>query len=345
MKTAILIPAHNEAGGIAATIKSARGYDVFVVDDNSTDATAAVARAEGTRGISVKRGGKGKAIRALIEHYDITGNYDAFVILDADTLLAPGAIAAFESVMKPGVAGAVGRIECGNRSLAAYWRSVQHYMTAKMYRRGMAATNCIHIMSGTCAIWSTQAFKLIEYQDTPVEDMDFTYQIHRKRLGRIAYAPDAVVYTKEPLTIGDYSRQMVRWFRGYWLTTAKYKAPWGRQSLDVAQGMFMFEIAANWARLFALPLAIVGIAPRLLLWSYVYDVVIIGMFAIGAAIQARNWRIAAYLPAVAWFYLFDMILNLWSFLTYRKLTSGAWRSPKRTITALDQGPKLIGKGA
>lgn len=336
MKTAILIAAHNEELGIGRTIRSVIDQaDVFVASDNSTDGTVQIARGHGATVIQVSRGGKGRAIRSLIERCNILDRYDAFLIIDADTIVGRGAVKEFEKALANN-AGAVGRIESGNRGLVSYWRAVQHYMTAKMYRRGMAATGCIHIMSGTCAIWSTKAMKQITFEDTPVEDMDWTYQIHRKKLGRIAYAPGAIVYTQEPLTLGDYSRQMIRWFRGYWLTTAKYNAPFGGQSLDFGQALFMFEIAVNWARLIAMPLAAIGIAPRFILWSLVYDALVIGLFAAGAAIQARNWRILAYLPGVAWFYLFDMVLNIWSILTYRKLTSGTWKSPARLRMTLNQ---------
>jgi len=46
-----IVPAHNEVGAIAATIReinaAAREFDVLVIDDGSTDDTAAVALAAG----------------------------------------------------------------------------------------------------------------------------------------------------------------------------------------------------------------------------------------------------------------------------------------------------------
>lgn len=333
MKTAILIPARNEAAGIARTIRSTTGYDVYVVSDSSTDETASIARTLTPNVLEVTRGGKGRALKALIEHYDILNRYDGFMILDADTLLAPGAMHAFTAELGPGVAGVVGRIESGNHGVISAWRGVQHYMTAKIYRRGMATVNCIHIMSGTCALWSTKAMQKIQWHDTPVEDMDMTYQIHRLKLGRITYAPKGLVYTQEPLTVADYAKQMVRWFRGYWLTTAKYKTPFGGQALDFGQALFMFEIAVNWARVLALPLIALGLVTNLLLISFAYDALVIAVFASAAAIQAKNWRIVAWLPVLVWFYFIDMALNMYAICTYRNLKSGAWKSPLRLGTA------------
>jgi glycosyltransferase involved in cell wall biosynthesis len=52
-----IVPAHNEVGAIAATIReinaAAREFDVLVIDDGSTDDTAAVALAAGARVVSL----------------------------------------------------------------------------------------------------------------------------------------------------------------------------------------------------------------------------------------------------------------------------------------------------
>ncbi|HEX2702334.1 MAG TPA: glycosyltransferase family 2 protein, partial [Solirubrobacteraceae bacterium] len=52
-----IVPAHNEVGAIAATIReinaAAPEFDVLVIDDGSTDATAAVAQAAGARVVSL----------------------------------------------------------------------------------------------------------------------------------------------------------------------------------------------------------------------------------------------------------------------------------------------------
>jgi glycosyltransferase involved in cell wall biosynthesis len=51
-----IVPAYNEAGAVAATVREIRehapGFDVLVIDDGSTDATAAKARAAGAAVIS-----------------------------------------------------------------------------------------------------------------------------------------------------------------------------------------------------------------------------------------------------------------------------------------------------
>ena len=84
MKVCFLIPAYNEAGTIAEVLEriAALGLDanVIVIDDGSTDDTAAIAEAGGATVIRKANGGKGSAIRAGIA----AAEGDIVVIQDAD---------------------------------------------------------------------------------------------------------------------------------------------------------------------------------------------------------------------------------------------------------------------
>ncbi|MBM0742512.1 glycosyltransferase [Phormidium sp. CLA17] len=98
-RIAVLIPAHNEAAGIGATLETLIGQltspdQLVVVADNCTDETAAVARETGA--IAIERfddthRGKGYALdfgmSFLANHPP-----DVVVIVDADCIVAPGAI-------------------------------------------------------------------------------------------------------------------------------------------------------------------------------------------------------------------------------------------------------------
>jgi glycosyltransferase involved in cell wall biosynthesis len=90
-KITVVIPCYNEESGIAAVIKGfprsalrANGYklEVLVVDNNSTDRTAAVARAAGAKVIHEPRQGKGNAIRAAF--YNVSDDTDYVVMCDGD---------------------------------------------------------------------------------------------------------------------------------------------------------------------------------------------------------------------------------------------------------------------
>lgn len=331
MKVCVLIAAHNEAPNLAATLESCAGTPTYVVDDSSTDDTAIIARRYTPYVIQVQRGGKGRALKVLIDTFDICNQYEAFIILDGDTLLAPGAVAEFAKALDdPQVAGAVGNMTNKGTSLFASWRSIQYLQVFTLLRRGMAAVNCIYVMCGTCSIWRTELFKQLDWHDTPVEDMDWTYQLHRKKIGKIAYASKADVITQEPATLRDYAKQMLRWLRGYWLTTHRYNAPFGGQSLDFGQMLIIGEMCLSWTRLILV--ALLWLVPWLTNWlllSFGMDILILSAFGVASAIVYRKPRILYLLPLLPLVFLLDTLINFYSFITYRRLTSGVWISPKR----------------
>src|SRR5262249_46826378 len=71
---------------------------IIVVDNGSTDATAAVARAHGARVISERRRGKGSAVRAAFRQIDA----DAYVLADGDDAFSASAV---HNLLAPVLAG------------------------------------------------------------------------------------------------------------------------------------------------------------------------------------------------------------------------------------------------
>ena len=84
MRISFIVPAYNEAATIGAVLDgvAALGLDsqVIVVDDGSTDDTAAIAESRGVHVVRKENGGKGSAIRAAIPLLD----GEIVVIQDAD---------------------------------------------------------------------------------------------------------------------------------------------------------------------------------------------------------------------------------------------------------------------
>lgn len=102
-RAVVLIPAHDEALGIDATVAALRavaGPDVriLVVADNCSDDTAAIARAAGAEVIErhdASARGKGYALAFGRDHIAKSAEApDVVIVMDADCRLAPGSIAA-----------------------------------------------------------------------------------------------------------------------------------------------------------------------------------------------------------------------------------------------------------
>ena len=94
---AVVVPCYNEAKTIAALVVSIRRFvqHIIVVDDGSTDGTAAQAKSAGAVVVShpVNRG-KGAALRTGLEHARQSG-FDWALTMDGDGQHAPEDIAVF----------------------------------------------------------------------------------------------------------------------------------------------------------------------------------------------------------------------------------------------------------
>ena len=117
MHIAVMIPARDEAEIIASTVENTLKsdypkelFDVFVLDDNSTDDTANSASKAGAlvytrRSDSV---GKGYALEYLLERVLDYRQYDAYAIIDADNRISPEFLSYISASLREGYDVAVG---------------------------------------------------------------------------------------------------------------------------------------------------------------------------------------------------------------------------------------------
>jgi glycosyltransferase involved in cell wall biosynthesis len=104
-----IIPAYNEEQLLGRTLtavtRAAQTLDqpseVIVVDDASTDRTAAIAREHGARVVPVHN----RQIAATRNAGGRAANGDMFIFIDADTVVTEGAVAAAVEAMRQGAVG------------------------------------------------------------------------------------------------------------------------------------------------------------------------------------------------------------------------------------------------
>jgi 1,2-diacylglycerol 3-beta-glucosyltransferase len=122
----VLVPAHNEEGGIARTLEAIEadrrpGDTVLVVADRCTDATAEIARSFGAAVLERSEDeepGRAAARQAGLERARSL-EWDAVLMLDADSIIEPGFFAACERALATGAPAVQARSESGHgRSLA-----------------------------------------------------------------------------------------------------------------------------------------------------------------------------------------------------------------------------------
>jgi 1,2-diacylglycerol 3-beta-glucosyltransferase len=127
----IVVPAHDEEAGVADTIRSLLAlayprdrFRVFVVADNCMDQTAARARAAGANvmeRLDPDRRGKGHALSFAFDRLMAEGAADAFVVVDADSLVTPNLLGAFAARIESGAQAL--QAGYGVRNRDASWRT------------------------------------------------------------------------------------------------------------------------------------------------------------------------------------------------------------------------------
>jgi poly-beta-1,6-N-acetyl-D-glucosamine synthase len=348
-RVAILVPAHNEEENLPISLPGAveqvGARNVYVVDDNSSDGTAAEARRHTQNVYSTARGGKGAAVLAGIERFGLLDRYEGVLVLDADSRLAPGAMARYEESLGPGVAAVIGHLSVlpFQRGPIPAWRRHQYfYMTAVYLRGAVAYGGGVPVTPGFCTVYSTDALRAVDPDPVaPTEDIDFCWQIHRKRLGKVRYASQARVETGVPVTLRDYVGQIKRWDRGWHYATRKHRMPLGLQWVDLVAGLMTLEMFISWARY-----VLLGVLLLLTVWgvhftvsgydavtivalSFVFDGVWLSLMGVVSALVLRDASIALWLALFPMFLCLDQVVNLYSAVTLDRGLDAVWDPPER----------------
>ncbi len=307
---AVLIPAHNEAAVLSATLNSIMALvperNVHVVSDGSTDDTTDIARQAGASVYETEHNvGKAGALREAIEHFRLIDKYPVVLLLDADTRVQPdyftAALPLFDSDGVVAVAGCV-RTARDRRLTVAGNVLVGH--RERIYAIGQRAlkfgqtylrTNATHIVPGFASMYRT---KVLPYMDMNppglvIEDFNMTFEVSQKRLGKVAFTLGAVAETQDPDTLRDYIKQTRRWAVGLWQTVRRHPP---RANLFTAMlAVLLLELITSSAIFLMLPLLILvlvvpDVAQATLGWPPFADV---------HAVVAAHMKLSAVLFGVA----------------------------------------------
>jgi glycosyltransferase involved in cell wall biosynthesis len=123
-RVAVAIPCYNEAAAIGDLVAAWRDVlpdaEIVVFDNNSRDATAALAAAAGARVIPVPAQGKGHAVRAI---FDSLRDRPAVLMTDGDGTYPP---AEGPRLLEPVLAGRADMVVGARRPVAADGRPAMH---------------------------------------------------------------------------------------------------------------------------------------------------------------------------------------------------------------------------
>ena len=246
----VVIPAFNEellVGRCIASVINAgvAATHIYVIDDASTDRTAQIARATGVNLLSDgRKRGKLGGIAEALTHFTLAQRYEFLAILDADSHVAPDY---FNEALVRFLQDTETVLVCGAPQSERYnwltaYRAYEYAVTLRLYRQGQHAMGVITVAPGCASVYRTRILPLLDWDSqTLVEDMDLTVQVHRQKLGNVAYTPYAIAYTQDPRTLRDYIGQLTRWYRGTWQVMRLRNVPFGRQRIDAEFGVLLAE--------------------------------------------------------------------------------------------------------
>lgn len=218
----VIVPAYNEEAGIAATIESMAGssypgrLEIVVVDDGSTDGTAAIARSLGypyVHVITQPNSGKPGALNTGIA----AAQSEVLVMVDGDTVFEPDTIERLVAPMRDPRVGAVsGNTKVGNRrGFLGGWQHLEYVTGFNLDRRMYDMLGIMPTVPGAIGAFRKRALRQVGgvSHDTLAEDTDLTMALCRTPW-RIVYAPDAIAWTEAPGSLRQLWKQRYRWSYG-----------------------------------------------------------------------------------------------------------------------------------
>lgn len=332
---ALIIPAYNESKVIARTLASCwqaglSPIDVYVVDDGSMDGTQFVAKAAGAANIlSTYNRGKAAAIETAIGLWGLNLRYEWVGILDADSQLDIGFLAAVEHgiAVFPDAA-----VLCGTpRSAPCNWltayRAVEYALSLGIYRESQHLTRSIPVAPGCASLYRSSVLDCLNISgDTLVEDMDLTIQVQRQG-GRVVYLPSMKVVTQDPKTLRSYIGQISRWYTGTWQVIRKHRLGRRLQPVDIEVS---WQVAETFLFLGFLVWAIAFGEWRWLFYAFALDQGFLAAATIFTAINQRRGDVVLWFPTFIVPRLVGLGVFLWSFLrTRRERVALSWYSVGR----------------
>ena len=235
-----LVPAHNEEAVIADIVNNLKHmdyppelYDFYILADNCTDKTAAVARKMGAKVIeSVKASedaATGKPIVLQNAFQTLKGyqnRYDLAMVFDADNLIDTHMFSEINSQYLSNE-GKADIIQCylgskNNKGLVALFYYVTYTITNRFFQYAKSRLGLNSVIGGTGFAVSTKYLHQRGGWNAMSLTEDFELQIEATCDGkRILWNHNARIYDEKPTKFRASLRQRIRWAQGHWFVAFK----------------------------------------------------------------------------------------------------------------------------
>ncbi len=221
----MLVPAHNEEALLGRLLTSLEDldypqtqYEVYVVADNCTDATAAIARGAGVnvfeRFDDASRG-KGQALRWLMQCVPLD-EYDAALIVDADSVVSANALEAADEALFQGyeLAQLYDSVLNRDESPATALRALSFDLHNRVRTMGQEVLGASVGLMGNGMIISTRLLRDGLWDSFGLaEDLEAHARLVAQGQ-RVHYIDHAYALAEMPSTLADSAGQNRRWEAG-----------------------------------------------------------------------------------------------------------------------------------
>lgn len=233
----VVIPAYNECTVITRTVESVLHSDytdltIIIVDDGSTDETAAVITrqfAHDQRICVLQKANEGKALALNLAFSQATT--EIIVCMDADTIFSPTTIRHLVHPLEdPHVGAVAGNVKVGNRvNLLTLWQAIEYITCQNFDRLAFSYLSAVPVIPGAVSAWRKSAVLAAGgfHASTLAEDTDLTFRLRLS--GYFTRCVNqAVAYTEVPDTLPAFVKQRFRWSFGILQALWKHRSQIGR---------------------------------------------------------------------------------------------------------------------
>lgn len=224
---ALVVPSHNEQLVISKIVENLKAldypadlYDIVVIADNCTDATAQAAREAGAlvlERFDAVRKGKGYALEWVFPQlFQRTPAYDAVCIFDSDNLVSPNFLKEMNKHLCLGHKVVQGYLDSKNPldTWISANNSIAFWIGNRMYQLPRSYLGLSNVLGGTGMMIASDVLQSLGWGATCLtEDLEFTAKVVLQGM-KVHWAHDAVIYDEKPLGLRQSMRQRVRWMKG-----------------------------------------------------------------------------------------------------------------------------------
>jgi cellulose synthase/poly-beta-1,6-N-acetylglucosamine synthase-like glycosyltransferase len=238
----VLVPAYQEQDALAATLASVRpaiaaGATLIVVDDGSTDATAAIARAVfaalGSGELIAHSANRGKP--AALNSGLAAVATPLVLTLDADTVVIGDSVQAARAQLGSAPQDVVAVAFDVGVAPSRHWlneiQGLEYDGSLNFERRGQSVLRAVSVCPGAASLWRVNDLREVGgfSAETVTEDVDVTLAL-AARGKRCLHCAEARADTLAPRTFGPLLAQRRRWSLGHYQNIGRHARALGKDA-------------------------------------------------------------------------------------------------------------------